>query len=185
MHEFAEDFQDSPTLKAIQQQCSQYKMYAVGSIPRRHNEKFYNTAFVVNPDGHLQEQFDKLHLFDIDIPGKITYKESETFTQGSKACVFQTEYCTMGLAICYDLRFAELGLLMRQKGASVLLYPGSFNQTTGPLHWELLLRARALDNQCYAVGVSVAQYREDPTVYQAWAHSTLVDPFGKVLVALD
>lgn len=91
----------------------------------------------------------------------------------------------MGLAICYDLRFAELGLLMRQKGAAVLLYPGSFNQTTGPLHWELLLRARALDNQCFAVGVSVAQFKEDPTVYQAWAHSTLVDPFGKVLVALD
>jgi predicted amidohydrolase len=65
----------------------------------------------------------------------------------------------MGLAICYDLRFAELGLLMRQKGANVLLYPGSFNQTTGPLHWELLLRARALDNQCFTVGVSVAQYK--------------------------
>lgn len=99
--------------------------------------------------------------------------------------MFDTEYCKMGLAICYDLRFAELGLLMRQKGANVLIYPGSFNQTTGPLHWELLLRARALDNQCFAIGVSVAQYKEDPKIYQAWAHSTLVDPFGKVLIGLD
>ena len=66
-----------------------------------------------------------------------------------------------------------------------MVFPGSFNQTTGPLHWELLLRARAVDNQCFSVGVSVAQYKEDPTVYQAWGHSTLVDPFGRVLKAFD
>ncbi len=66
-----------------------------------------------------------------------------------------------------------------------MIYPGSFNQTTGPLHWELLLRGRALDNQCFAAGVSVAQYKEDPTTYQAWGHSTLVDPFGRVLIGLD
>ena len=160
-------------------------MYAIGSIPRRAEGQFFNTAFVLNPHGQLQDTYDKLHLFDIDIPGKITYKESETFTQGSKACVLDTEFCRFGLAICYDLRFAELGLLMRQRGASVLLYPGSFNQTTGPAHWELLLRARALDNQCFSVGVSVAQFKEDPTIYQSWAHSTVVDPFGRVLVALD
>jgi omega-amidase len=102
---------------------------------------------------------DKIHLFDIDIPGKITYKESDTFTAGKKICVFDTEFCKIGLGICYDLRFAELGLLMSQQGARVLVYPGSFNQTTGPLHWELLLRGRALDTQCYTVGVSCAQYK--------------------------
>lgn len=90
MHEYAEDFNDSPTLKAIQQRCSEHKMYAVGSIPRKEGEKYFNTAFVINPQGELQEKFDKLHLFDIDIPGKITYKESETFTQGNKTCVFKT-----------------------------------------------------------------------------------------------
>ena len=74
---------------------------------------------------------------------------------------------------------------MANKGARVLLYPGSFNQTTGPLHWELLLRGRALDTQCYTVGVSAAQYKEDPNVYQAWGHSTVVDPFGKVIASLD
>ena len=91
----------------------------------------------------------------------------------------------MGLGICYDIRFLELAMLMAKKGARVLIYPGSFNHTTGPLHWELLLRGRALDNQCFAVGVSVAQYKEDPKVYQAWGHSTLVDPFGKVLVSFN
>lgn len=119
------------------------------------------------------------------ILGKITYKESETFTPGKEICVFDTQYCTFGLGICYDLRFAELGLLMSQKGAKVLIYPGSFNQVTGPLHWQLLLRGRALDTQTFTVGVSCAQYKQDPTIYQAWGHSTVVDPFGKVLAGLD
>lgn len=123
-------------------------------------------------------------IFIIKI-GKITYKESETFTAGKEICVFDTEYCKFGLGICYDLRFAELGLLMAKKGARVLIYPGSFNQVTGPLHFELLLRGRAVDCQSFTVGVSCAQYKEDPTIYQAWGHSTVVDPFGKVLVGLD
>lgn len=74
---------------------------------------------------------------------------------------------------------------MAQKGARMLVYPGSFNQTTGPLHWELLLRGRALDTQCFTVGVSCAQAKEHPELYQAWGHSTVVDPFGKVLVGMD
>ena len=160
-------------------------MYAIGSIPRREENKFFNTGFVINPKGEIQEQYDKMHLFDIDIPGKITYKESDAFTCGNKVCVFDTEFCKMGLGICYDLRFAELGMIMAQQGARVLIYPGSFNQTTGPLNWELLIRSRALDNQTFAVGVSVAQFKDDPTMYQAWAHSTLADPFGRVLLGLD
>lgn len=124
----------------------------------------------------------KLHLFDINIPGKIKYTESETFSAGEEACVFDTEWGKIGLGICYDLRFAELGLLMRQRGAKLLIYPGSFNQTTGPLHWELLLRGRALDTQCFVAGVSTARNKEDPNTYQAYGHSTLVDPFGKVLL---
>ena len=185
MLKFAEDFNDSPTLKAIQSECQQHKMYAIGSIPRREENKFFNTGFVINPKGEIQEQYDKMHLFDIDIPGKITYKESDAFTCGNKVCVFDTEFCKMGLGICYDLRFAELGMIMAQQGARVLIYPGSFNQTTGPLNWELLIRSRALDNQTFAVGVSVAQFKDDPTMYQAWAHSTLADPFGRVLLGLD
>ena len=76
-------------------------------------------------------------------------------------------------------------MLMRKRGANFLIYPGSFNLTTGPLHWELLIRARSLDSQCFVAAVSAAQYKDDPNLYQAWAHSTLVDPFGRVLVGLD
>jgi omega-amidase len=185
LQEFAEDFDNSPTIKAIQQQSLQYKMYTIGTISRKANDKLFNTAFVINPKGELQTQYDKTHLFDINIPGKITYYESETFSPGNKVCVFDTDYGKMGLGICYDMRFPELALIMAQKGARFLIYPGSFNQTTGPLHWELLIRSRALDTQCFAVGVSVAQYKEDPSIYQAWGHSTLSDPFGRVLIGLD
>ena len=94
MVKFAEDFSDSKTLEAIKEACATNKMYAVGTIPRIHKEgdkiKYFNTAFVVNPEGKIHEQMDKIHLFDIDIPGKITYKESETFEKGSRICVFDT-----------------------------------------------------------------------------------------------
>ena len=93
-------------------------------------------------------KFRKLHLFDIDIPGKATYKESDTFGAGNKIVTFDTEYCKFGLGICYDVRFPELGILMAKQGAKVLVYPGNFTVHTGNIgHWDLLLKARALDNQ--------------------------------------
>ena len=106
-----------------------------------------------------------MHLFDINIPGKITYKESSTFTAGNQICVVDTEYCKIGIGICYDLRFSEQALLMAKEGAQVLIYPGSFNLTTGPLHYELLLRSRALDNLCYVIGACVARFTGDPNIY--------------------
>ena len=119
----------------------------MGSIPEKdpNREKIYNTALVFNPSGELIAKYRKMHLFDVDIPNKITYFESHTFEKGNEITTFDTKYCTMGLGICYDLRFTEQSLAMVEKGAKVLLYPGNFSKATGPLHWELLLRARAVD----------------------------------------
>jgi omega-amidase len=89
----------------------------------------------------------------------------------------------MGIGICYDLRFQELSMLMRTVGCNLLIYPGAFNTTTGPKHWELLLRARATDTQCYVCGVSPA--RSDTASYKAWGHSTVVDPWGAVIATTD
>ena len=86
-----------------------------------------------------------MHLFDINIPGKIKYVESDTFEAGNKIEVFNTKYGKIGVGICYDIRFGELASLMEKKGAELLIYPGSFNLTTGPLHWELLVRSRAIE----------------------------------------
>lgn len=157
-----------------------HKIYIVGgSIPELDGDKIYNTATVFNPQGELLLKFRKIHLFDIDIPGKITIKESNVLSAGSKICCFDTEWFKVGLAICYDIRFPELATIMRQEGCKLLLYPGCFNMTTGAAHWELLIRARALDNQCY-VG-AIAQARRDDSDYVSWAHSTICNPWGEVI----
>ncbi|KAG7092210.1 hypothetical protein E1B28_008577 [Marasmius oreades] len=122
-----------------------------GSIPERDtvDDNIYNTCTVYSPKGELVALFRKIHLFDIDIPGKIKFKESETLTGGKTPAFFDTDFARIGLGICYDVRFPELSMLAARQGCHVLIYPGAFNMTTGPLHWELLQRSRAVDNQVF------------------------------------
>jgi len=145
-----------------------------GSIPEREGDKLYNTALAYGPQGQLLAKHRKMHLFDIDVPGKIKFQESATLTAGNEITTFDTEYGRIGVAICYDIRFPLLAQLMRHQGCSMLIYPGAFNSTTGPLHWELLARARAVDTQSYVVMASVA-FDKDAT-YPAWGHSMIVGP---------
>ncbi|KAH9914697.1 carbon-nitrogen hydrolase [Fomitopsis serialis] len=156
-----------------------------GSIPERveADNKLYNTATVYSPTGELVATHRKTHLFDIDIPGKITFKESETLTGGTSVNYFDTEFARIGLGICYDVRFPELAMINARKGCQVLIYPGAFNLTTGPLHWELLQRARALDQQVYFSMCSPA--RDMSAGYHAWGHSMVVDPMGKVIAETE
>jgi omega-amidase len=123
------------------------------------------------------------HLFDIDIPGRITFRESDTLSAGDALSLFDTPWGRVGLGICYDVRFPQLAMLLRAAGASILIYPGAFNTTTGPAHWELLLRARAVDTQCFVAAVSPA--RNPDSAYQAWGHSTIVNPWAEVIATTD
>ncbi|NP_001297813.1 omega-amidase NIT2 [Esox lucius] len=150
-----------------------------GSLPEEDTGKLYNTCPVFGPDGGLLLKHRKIHLFDIDVPGKIRFQESETLSPGSSLSVFETPYCKVGVGICYDMRFAELAQLYTKKGCQLLVYPGAFNMTTGPAHWELLQRARALDNQVYVATASPA--RDEAASYVAWGHSSVVNPWGEVL----
>jgi len=160
------------------------KIFLVGgSIPEVDDGKVYNTCLVIDPTGEIVAKHRKVHLFDIHVPGKITFRESETLSPGNSVTTFTTPHGIIGVAICYDIRFPELSMLMRRKGASFLVYPGAFNMTTGPAHWELLQRARAVDNQCFVAAVSPA--RNPSSKYQAWGHSTLVSPWGDVVVTTD
>ncbi|KAL1438852.1 hypothetical protein MTO96_047772 [Rhipicephalus appendiculatus] len=115
-----------------------------GSMAETENGKLYNTCLVYGPDGEMLAKHRKVHLFDIDIPGKITFRESDSFTAGNSLTTFDTPYCKVGLGICYDLRFAQMAQLYAKQGCKLLFYPGAFNMTTGPLHWELLQRACSL-----------------------------------------
>jgi omega-amidase len=177
---YAEVAEESPTLEAVSQAAQKAKVYLVaGSIPEREEGRIYNTSFIYNPDGELIGRHRKMHLFDIDVPGQIQFKESETLTPGNEVTVVETDFGKLGVAICYDIRFPELSRLMTLQGAELLIFPGAFNLTTGPAHWEILSRVRALDNQVYLATCSPA--RDEEASYVAYGHSLVADPWGDVV----
>lgn len=154
-----------------------------GSIPEIDNNKVYNTSYVFNRYGEKIGKHRKVHLFDIDIKGKQTFKESDTLNAGDEVTVFDTEFGKIGLCICYDFRFPELTRLMVNKGAKAIIVPASFNMTTGPAHWHVMFRSRAIDNQVYTIGCSPA--RDYNSSYISYGHSLIVSPFGEILYELD
>ncbi|KAK6782299.1 hypothetical protein RDI58_020095 [Solanum bulbocastanum] len=222
---YAEDIdagpEASPSTAMLSEAARLLKITIVGgSIPERSGDKLYNTCCVFDADGKLKAKHRKIHLFDIDIPGKITFKESQTLTAGETPTVVDTEVGRIGIGICYDIRFQELAMLYAARGELIILlvkfsgdfscgtcvmrsllsfhwqefvdgrsgahlicYPGAFNMTTGPLHWELLQRARAVDNQLYVA--TCAPARDVGGGYVAWGHSTLIGPFGEVLATTE
>jgi omega-amidase len=177
----------SPTFHALSALAKESKAYLIGgSIPEylADTDKHYNTALVFGPDGKLLETHRKVHLFDIDIPGKIRFQESEILSPGNKVTlVHLPEYGKIAVAICYDIRFPELAMVAARQGAFLLVYPGAFNLTTGELHWKLQARARAMDNQVYVALCSPA--RDMTADYNAWGHSMIVNPNAEVLNELD
>ncbi|RWR95915.1 nitrilase/cyanide hydratase and apolipoprotein N-acyltransferase family protein [Cinnamomum micranthum f. kanehirae] len=174
----------SPSSSMLSEVASRLRITIVGgSIPERSGDRLYNTCCVFGKDGKLKAKHRKIHLFDIDIPGKITFKESKTLTAGETPTIVDTDVGRIGIGICYDIRFQELAMLYGARGAHLLCYPGAFNMTTGPLHWELLQRARAADNQLYVATCSPA--RDAGAGYIAWGHSTLIGPFGEVLATTE
>lgn len=151
-----------------------------GSVPEREGEKLYNTCFVFDGTGRQIARHRKVHLFDIDVPG-MRFRESATFTTGDQVTVFDTRFGKMGAAVCFDLRFPELFRAMANRGARLIFLPAQFNRTTGPAHWELSLRARALDNQVFLAAASAARY--EGFSYECWGHSTAVGPYGEILAS--
>lgn len=173
----------SPSWHMLSSVAAETKTYLVGgSIPEfvPETKQYFNTSFVFSPTGQLLATHRKIHLFDIDIPGKITFKESEVLSAGNKVTLFEMpEYGQVGLAICYDVRFPELAMIAARKNAFLMVYPGAFNTTTGPMHWALLARGRAVDNQFYVAMCSPA--RDIESTYHAYGHSMVVNANADVL----
>lgn len=158
-------------------------LYLVGgSVPETEGERLYNTCFVFDREGRVIAKHRKVHLFDVDIPG-MRFRESATFSPGREITVFDTEFGTMGAAICFDVRFPELFRAMAVRGARVIFLPAQFNRTTGPAHWAETLKLRAVDNELFFVGAAAARY--EGFDYECWGHSVVYDPFGIPLVAAD
>lgn len=177
---YAEHRDDSVTLRTVREAARDYGVYLVaGSIPESEGDKIYNTSIVFNRDGDLLGAHRKLHLFDVDVPDGICFKESDTLSPGDDYTILDTELGKLGVVICYDIRFGELIRLMALEGVEFLIVPGAFNMTTGPAHWDSLIRSRAIENQFYVVAASPA--RDLDASYVAYGHSLIVDPWGEVL----
>lgn len=179
------EMEGGETWRALSRLAAKYQIYlSAGSVPEKDKEgHIYNTAYVFDRNGRQIAKHRKVHLFDIHITGGQCFQESATLTAGNACTVFDTEFGKMGLCICFDFRFPELARTMVLKGAGVILVPAAFNMTTGPAHWEIMHRSRALDNQCYVIGTSPA--RDENADYHAWGHSLVVSPWGDILTQMD
>ena len=177
-----------PSWQALSSLAAKYGIcLSAGSIPECEETdgetRIYNTAYVFDRDGRQIGKHRKVHLFDIDVQGGQYFRESDTLSPGNSIGCFDTEFGKTGLCICYDFRFPETARLMAQDGAKVILVPAAFNMTTGPAHWELMFRQRAVESQCFVIGTAPARDRDSS--YLSWGHSIAVDPWGTILTQMD
>jgi predicted amidohydrolase len=146
--------------------------------------RFANRSFLIDPIGQITARYDKLHMYDVDLSATESYRESDGYRPGQEAVIAETPFATLGLSICYDIRFAHLYHALARAGAQVLLIPAAFSPTTGVAHWESLLRARAIETGCYVL--AAAQSGTHPTtgdsVRKTHGHSMAISPWGEVLI---
>lgn len=157
-----------------------------GSIAEREGERLFNTTLVFAPDGREIARYRKLHLFDIVTPSGQGYAESSLFGAGESVVCAPAAGAMLGLSICYDLRFPELYLALRRAGAEVLAVPAAFTTETGRDHWEVLLRARAIETQCFVLAPATTGTHFDAAgrPRTTWGHSMVIDPWGRVVASL-
>ncbi|WP_028451322.1 carbon-nitrogen hydrolase family protein [Chitinilyticum aquatile] len=177
----AEPFGRGPLQDFLAGQAKSLGIWLVGgTIPLTSGQpgKVFNSTLVFTPAGDVVARYDKLHLFDFD-SGSECFRESDTIQPGSEPVLFDSPFGRIGLAICYDLRFPEL---FRRDRADLWIIPAAFTATTGRAHWEVLLRARAIENQCFVL--ASGQGGQHPTGRETFGHSMLIDPWGQVLACL-
>jgi predicted amidohydrolase len=141
--------------------------------------KTANRSYLIGPKGRVAARYDKLHLFDVNLPSGETYRESNTVAPGGEAVVASLPWGQVGLSVCYDLRFPQLYRALAKSGAEILTVPSAFTETTGKAHWHVLLRARAIENGCFVV--APAQGGTHPNGRQTYGHSLIAGPWGDIL----
>jgi predicted amidohydrolase len=166
--------------------AKRFKVWLIGgSVPLRSQvqDKAYAACLIYAPDGARKGCYHKIHLFDVDLPGTSeSYRESDTIASGSQPLLLDTPLGKLGVAICYDIRFPELMRHLSFQGMEILLVPAAFTARTGAAHWEVLLRARAIENQCYVLAAD--QTGLNARGRQTYGHSMIIDPWGRVLAKL-
>lgn len=155
----------------------------LGSFAERSADpaRCYNTSVLLGPDGKIVASYRKIHLFDVDVSPETTFRESNTVVPGEVPVVADTPLGAIGMSVCYDLRFPELYRTLTERGATILTIPSAFTLTTGKDHWEVLIRARAIETQCYVLAPGQVGRHDDGGLRQSWGHSMIVDPWGHVV----
>ncbi|MCB7317819.1 carbon-nitrogen hydrolase family protein [Lacrimispora sp. 210928-DFI.3.58] len=170
--------------QALKEMAADNSVYLVGgSMPEEEGGKIYNTSFIFDPEGLQIGRHRKVHLFDIDVPGGQQFFESRVFSPGNDVTVVDTAFGKVGVCLCFDIRFPELSRIMALQGAEAIIIPAAFNMTTGPAHWELHFRGRAVDNQLFMAGCAPARDVNGP--YVSYGNSIVTDPWGRILGRLD
>jgi deaminated glutathione amidase len=181
LHALAEPLEGGESVAALSRWAQTHGVSIVGgSITERRegHEKLSNTSIVVAPDGSVSALYRKIHLFDVEVGG-LVYRESEAEEPGDEPVVTQVEDWPVGLTVCYDIRFPELYRVLALEGAELVTVPANFTERTGRDHWEVLLRARAIENQLYVV--APAQFGEPMPGRRSFGRSLVADPWGTVL----
>lgn len=171
---------EDPTLVALRDVARSLGLVVhIGSLAVRNGDKIANRAFLIDADGTITASYDKLHLYDVDLPNGERWRESSTYTGGACAIVADTPWAPLGIAICYDLRFPALYRALAEAGATVLSAPACFTKQTGEAHWHVLHRARAIETGSFMISAAQGGRHEDGR--ETYGHSIIVDPWGKVL----
>lgn len=172
------------TYEFLSRMAKTYKVAVVGgSIAEKAGDQIYNTSYIFDDQGTCVGKHRKMHMFDLDIKDGLSFKESQVISPGDTPTIVDLGWLKIGVCICFDMRFPELIRQMVVGGAQLVCIPAAFNTTTGPAHWSLTGRARAVDNQCFVALASPARSKD--LTYKAYGHSMLVDPWGQVLCEGD
>ncbi len=150
---------------------------------RRDDDKWVNRSLLINPEGRVVARYDKIHLFDVDLNAEDSWRESAAYAGGKQAVLARTDEAGIGLSICYDVRFPSLYAALADKGADILTVPAAFTVPTGQAHWEVLLRARAIESSAFVIAAAQCGTHEDGR--NTYGHSMVVDPWGQVLLNME
>jgi predicted amidohydrolase len=175
---------DGPLERLLTRLAAELGVWIVGgTVAERDEDHIYDTAPLIAPDGEVVARYRKIHLFDVELPGQPPFRESATFRPGHELVTHEIPHARLGLAVCYDLRFPELFRGLMMLGAEVVVVPAQFQHVTGQAHWHVLLRARAIENQCFVVAPAQwGTYGPPKHGRRSYGHSLVVDPWGRVVV---
>jgi deaminated glutathione amidase len=177
---------EDATLAAFQALANELGVWLLlGSIAvaLEDEDRFANRSFLIGPDGKIIAQYDKIHMFDVEVGDGQTYRESRAYRPGTSAVLVETSIANIGMTICYDLRFPALYKTLAQAGAQILTVPAAFTRVTGEAHWHVLLRARAIETGCFVIAPAQGGKHEDGR--ETYGHSLIISPWGEILAEAD